>query len=159
MNNRSAVREQDLWRWLNRGAKAHRFSCHAVRLENAAKSGDPDVYVCLDGITFWIELKCEALPLDPETPIIPRFEFGQPKWMKRHAEAGGSSFVLLQLGKQNSARRFGISAHHIDELETGMTVDQLTQVSVNGGQNLEASQMLLQMRAEAYETVVFRADI
>ena len=58
---------------------------HIFRVEsNMTVNGIPDIYVCANGRSFWIELKIDS-------PILPF----QKSWHKQHALAGGKSFVLF----------------------------------------------------------------
>jgi len=69
----------------------------AIAVENSAYPGTPDV-VYIGG---WIELKeADAWPKKATTPLPMRhFTRHQRAWIRRHAEKGGTVFVLLKVGK------------------------------------------------------------
>ena len=58
---------------------------HIFRVEsNMTIQGVPDIYVCVDGYSFWIELKFDSTV----SPL-------QKGWHKQHSLAGGKSFVII----------------------------------------------------------------
>lgn len=92
------------------------------RVENSIMGGMPDVDGCINGLQFWIELKCAARPANPSTPIKPKFQPGQIPWIKRRINAGGTAHVLIQIGSGRDARRYLIPGHiAIYKLDDGMT--------------------------------------
>lgn len=126
----SATRESNLWKWLVKDRREFKHRLHMTRIENSAGKSTPDVEGCLNGSQFWTELKCESLPRHPDTPIKPRFQPGQPEWLARRSNAGGLSWVLLQVGKGPSAQRFLIEGQHAAGLAHGATIAQLQRMSV-----------------------------
>jgi len=61
---------------------------YTVRIENRFGGGVPDVYVCAEGVSFWIELK---------STITSRVLVSshQIAWHYAHYRAGGVSFFLV----------------------------------------------------------------
>lgn len=58
---------------------------HIFRVEsNLTIQGVPDIYACVEGHSFWIELK-----FDSEVSPL------QKSWHKKHSIAGGRSFVII----------------------------------------------------------------
>ena len=132
----SKVRESKLWSWLKLGGKDFKERLHMSRVENAVGSGMADVEGCLKdletrvGIQFWIELKCESRPTNPDTKIKPRFQPGQGPWHRRRRRSGGRTFVLLQVGAGGSARRYMLPGELIPSMQKGMTEKRLEELSV-----------------------------
>ena len=126
----SKVRESKLWAWLKLGGKDFREQLHLSRVENSAGSGMADVEGCLNGIQFWVELKCESRPSDPDTKIRPRFQPSQGPWHRRRRRSGGRTFVLLQVGTGSSARRYMLPGELIPSMQRGMTEKRLEELSV-----------------------------
>lgn len=69
----------------------------AIAVENSAYPGTPDVAY----IGGWVELKeADEWPKKPDTPLrMNHFTRHQRAWIRRHAEKGGTVFVLLKVGK------------------------------------------------------------
>lgn len=124
------MKESRLWQWLKQGGKSYRERLHLGRVENSAGEGMADVEGCLDGVQFWIELKCEARPVQPGTKIRPRFRPAQGPWHRRRRRAGGRTFVLLQVGSGVSARRYMLPGELVPAMQTGMTEQRLEELSV-----------------------------
>jgi hypothetical protein len=102
----SKTRETSLWQWLKKAAPEFAEDLCLDRVENAAMSGMADVNGCLRGQEFWIELKTSARPSSPDTRIKPRFQPGQPEWLRKRSRAGSKAYVLLQVGQGGQARRY-----------------------------------------------------
>ncbi len=124
------VSETRLWGWLSAARKIFRERLHICRIENLVLTGMPDCEGCLDSIQFWLELKTEARPSNPETKIKVRFEPDQIPWLKRRVEAGGNAFVLLQVGSGRKASRYLIWGKQAYHLEDGMTEKELLVISL-----------------------------
>lgn len=72
---------------------------HAVPVENrVGVLGTPDV----NYIEGWIELKWRrAWPVKPDTPVtLPHFTIQQRRWLKKRWNAGGNSWLLLQVQRE-----------------------------------------------------------
>lgn len=113
----SAIRESTLWRWLTSAQPQFGQRLHMCRIENRLSASAADVEGCLDGFGFWIELKCAARPAKLLTPIRLRFERGQTAWLNRRREAGGASWVLIQVGSGADARRYLVPGDLAPDLE------------------------------------------
>lgn len=65
---------------------------HIFRVEsNLTAQGIPDIYCCVNGFSFWVELKVE----NELSPM-------QWSWHKQHSIAGGTSFIIHQNKKDFS---------------------------------------------------------
>lgn len=73
----------------------------ALRIENMAGVGTPDINYCIAGCEGWIENKWIAAWPVRETNIVrlDHFTAAQRVWHARRARAGGKSFVLLQVSR------------------------------------------------------------
>ena len=72
-----------------------------VRVESPITPGIPDVYYCLRGVSGWVELKeHDAWPVRPGTPLrLRHLRLDQVVWLEGERAAGGSAFMLLQIGR------------------------------------------------------------
>lgn len=61
-----------------------------TRIENRVGEGVPDVFVCAEGVSFWIELKIT------KTNRI-NISSGQIAWNYAYSQSGGVSFFLVNL--------------------------------------------------------------
>lgn len=123
--------ETQLWRWLS-GARlslaGHRL--HLVRMENAIGSGQPDVNGCLDGVDFWIELKCCSLP-KRDGLVRPRFRPTQLPWIRRRHAAGSRVAVLLQIGAGSDGERYIYRNDALPALNDGVDIASARYMAVN----------------------------
>jgi hypothetical protein len=126
-----AVRETRLWGWLKNASPVLAERLHMTRIENRAGAGCADVEACMDGLQAWIELKTEPRPSSPSSRVKPRFEPTQWPWHRRRLMAGGSTYVLLQVGQGAAAARYLVPGPYLPELESpGMTEARLREVSL-----------------------------
>lgn len=89
-------RETSLWNWLKEHLKELRPLKHDVqRIENAVARGTPDVEGCIDGDTFWCELKV-AYPMAGDRWRV-KITADQVRRALRRERAGGRSWVLVRL--------------------------------------------------------------
>lgn len=103
----AGVRESRLWQWLSDAPKKFwRDQLDIQRVENGVALGVPDVEGCLQGESFWIELKTSDRPKRATTRIRARFEDWQVPWLRRRCRAGGKAFLLIQVGSGRSAGRY-----------------------------------------------------
>lgn len=68
------------------------------RVENVVADGVPDINGCIEGIEFWIELKCPKVPKRPNTPLFGsnhRIGPNQFAWFKAQYQAGGNVYLLI----------------------------------------------------------------
>ena len=61
---------------------------HCERIENRTGEGMPDVYLCIDGVPIWLELKLT------KTNRV-KVSKSQIAWHSSHSRCGGVSFFLL----------------------------------------------------------------
>jgi hypothetical protein len=115
-------RESSLWaRIRNTAVPELRYKKHKVhleRIENSVGVGHTDVDGCIDGGTFFIELKSEDRPAKPLTRIHPKTRESQSIWHRERTEAGSRiHWVLLQVGEGRKARLYLIPGDRYDEIE------------------------------------------
>ena len=77
--------EATLWKSLKQNLPN---KTHAQRVENRSSQGMPDVYVCMDGVPFWLELKI----IKNNRVSVSK---SQIAWNLAHSRCGGVSFFLL----------------------------------------------------------------
>ena len=77
--------ESELWKSLRRHIPV---SWSVTRVENRLKSGIPDVFICAEGIQFWIELKITKNNRLFLSPL-------QVSWNFTNWKAGGVNFILV----------------------------------------------------------------
>ncbi len=132
MSNASpAVPESRLWEWLSKARRVFKSRLHISRIENEIGRGIPDTEACLDGVQLWIELKCTKRPANSTTRLKIIFQAGQPEWLRRRVRAGGRAFVLVQVGKGGEARRYLVPGDLAEQLEEGVTEEELVPLSVD----------------------------
>lgn len=75
-----------------------RVGCFIHAVENPCRPGTPDVYGCIEGSMFWIELKwAEDWPKKGGKLRIKHFSREQRLWLRQHNVYGGRSFMILQV--------------------------------------------------------------
>ncbi len=87
------------------------------RIESHATSqGIPDVYVCIDGVSFWLELK-----IWPNQPT--NLQHG---WLITYANAGGIGFVVTHGEKRTELGHYSkngvYSATYVSDSEIGLNI-------------------------------------
>ncbi len=87
--------ERNLWRWLKSGLPTN---VHAQRIENGVARGTPDVEACGNGTSTWVELKV-GRP-HGEWYDLNHLTQQQAMWHWERTRAGGTSWFLVQLGKE-----------------------------------------------------------
>lgn len=71
----------------------------AVRVENPAWPGTPDVHWCCSGVEGWLELKQVAgWPARGGNLAVDHFTAQQRVWLIRRSRAGGRVHLLLKVG-------------------------------------------------------------
>ena len=88
-----SMNESKLWKNIKDVVKTHK-SWHFFRLESSTINGIPDVYACMDGNAFWIELKAT----DVKNKGISKFQWN---WHIDHQRARGKSFILNAYTKES----------------------------------------------------------
>lgn len=89
-------RETSLWNWLKEHLKELRPRRFDVqRIENAVAKGTPDVEGCIDGETFWCELKVGYRLFGDRVRV--RITQAQVNRAVLRCRAGGRSWVLVRL--------------------------------------------------------------
>lgn len=115
------TKESNLWRWLSKGIKLYNRtepdSMHLTRIENTVGEGTPDVEGCLRGLAFWIELKSVMPAKSGRLDIRKAIRPGQVPWLVKRWKAGGSAFMLIQVGSGIKARRYLVPGRVCEALE------------------------------------------
>jgi hypothetical protein len=83
---------------------------HMERIENLVGTGTPDVQGFF-GEQFWVELKALSRPADKTTPIDCELDIDQVRWHRNRWRVGGRSWLLIQVGSRNQARRYLIPGY------------------------------------------------
>ena len=81
-----ATKEAKLWKRINQLQKG-RKDWHLTRIESSTINGIPDVYGCIEGRSFWLELKAT----DAKNCGLSKF---QVNWHLNHQQAGGTVRIL-----------------------------------------------------------------
>lgn len=97
--------EKDLWKKIQRGfgQVIDGVGGRMDRVENGVVEGMPDVSACAGGVDTWIELKYVAKwPSRANTRVLGDYGLRpeQINWHLRQARAGGSSWILVGVGKE-----------------------------------------------------------
>lgn len=125
------ARETSLWRWLSKARGKLQDGLHMNRVENSISSGMPDVEGCLSaagiqgGMQFWIELKSVPRPRHPDTKLPIKLRDSQVEWARRRIEAGGRSWILVQVGSGHTAQRYLLYGTDAPALKNGLTEAQV----------------------------------
>lgn len=91
-------RETALWGWLRDSMQTIKVPKHVQRIEDSTKSGTPDVEGCVEGRSFWIELKVAYEQL--KAPIVRvKTTDKQVYFALRRTGTGGLSWYLIRVGK------------------------------------------------------------
>lgn len=87
---------------------------HAVRVENPACPGTPDVNYA----GGWLELKeVPSWPADPRWPLrVPHFTLQQRLWMRQRVRHGGRAHLLLKVGAEWLLLRGDVAAERLGEV-------------------------------------------
>jgi hypothetical protein len=81
-----STKESKLWKKINLLQKG-RKDWHLTRIESSTINGIPDVYGCIEGRSFWLELKAT----DAKNCGLSKF---QVNWHLNHQQAGGTVRIL-----------------------------------------------------------------
>ena len=92
------VKESSLWKWLA-NLRLTEPALWIGRIENTAGKGIPDVIGCYKGKTFFIELKTCNLPKRHTSHPGFTVEDSQREWHEDWQMSGGTSWFLIQMGK------------------------------------------------------------
>lgn len=69
---------------------------HGYFTERVELSGHPDVHICKNGRSQWLELKTlDYYPKNESTRIKPNWRIGQLAWLQRFRKHGGFGFLAL----------------------------------------------------------------
>jgi hypothetical protein len=92
--------EKALWRALRPHLNVEHW--HAIRVENPALPGTPDVNYVGHGVEGWIELKqIASWPKDKRDLVrIPHYRPEQKEWLSTRFAKGGRCYMLLQAGRR-----------------------------------------------------------
>ena len=81
-----STKESKLWKKINQLQKG-RKDWHLTRIESSTINGIPDIYGCIDGSSFWLELKANEV----KNCNLSKFQIN---WHIKHRQVGGESFIL-----------------------------------------------------------------
>lgn len=80
------ITESKIWKRLNLIQKTQK-SWFLTRIESSTINGIPDIYACVTGHSFWIELKANEV----KNCNLSKFQIN---WHIKHKQVGGHSFIL-----------------------------------------------------------------
>lgn len=123
-------RETALWNWLKTHLKELRPLKHDVqRIENSIAKGTPDVEGCIDGETFWCELKV-AYVLKADKIRI-KITVDQVRRAQRRVRAGGRSWVLVRVcgATWRENKHYLVPGEHAEELLVPVARARLEELS------------------------------
>lgn len=119
--------EKNFWRTIKNNAdkclKSHDFDI--TRHEDTTGKGVPDVSGCIDGDSFWAELKYLKFFPKRESTIVRIEHYTQPQkdWLYNRGEAGGNAWLLVKI--DNEVFIFG---HHTAQIVGAVTRERLLDV-------------------------------
>lgn len=130
MGNRKTL-EKNLWDWLKGARERCVWPLHMERVENLLDKGWPDVDGCYNERGFQVELKTVGRPARRTTAVFHHRDYreGQVEWLERRWAAGGSCFVLIQVGNGHDARRYLLRGDKA-RIAPGSTEDDLLALSI-----------------------------
>jgi hypothetical protein len=115
--------EAATWRAIRPGLQA---ICQCERVENRVGAGMPDVYICSEGRSVWVELKKATPPRRASTPFaIKNLRRAQIIWHRNHARSGGLSWLLVQYGTEWIL----FSGRVLDQLAEPMTQTEAREIA------------------------------
>ena len=80
------ITESKIWKRLNLIQKTQK-SWFLTRIESSTINGIPDIYACVTGHSFWLELKANEV----KNCNLSKFQIN---WHIKHRQVGGKSFIL-----------------------------------------------------------------
>ena len=83
-----STKESKLWKKINQLQKG-RKDWHLTRIESSTINGIPDVFGCIKGRSFWLELKAT----DVKNCGLSKFQIN---WHLNHKKNGGVSYILQE---------------------------------------------------------------
>jgi hypothetical protein len=106
------ARESTFWAWIRNGSPAE---AHLERVENACKTGTPDLNGCVIAHDFWCELKaCDRPPRrSTKLPCLreDKLKLEQCLWLARRRDAGGRAWLCVRVGSGHRASVYLIDGH------------------------------------------------
>lgn len=123
-------RETALWGWLKDHLRELRPLLHDVqRIENVVATGTPDVEGCIDGETFWCELKVAYEMANDRVRV--KITTQQVRRALRRVRAGGRSWVLVRVcgPTWRDNEHFLIAGDDAEELLEPVTLARLLELS------------------------------
>tara|TARA_R110000751_G_scaffold5702_2_gene25657 strand:+ start:590 stop:1018 length:429 start_codon:yes stop_codon:yes gene_type:complete len=97
-----STKESKLWKKISLLQKG-RKDWHLTRIESSTINGIPDVYGCIEGRSFWLELKAT----DAKNCGLSKF---QVNWHLNHQQAGGTVRILNAHASQTELELLEIRA-------------------------------------------------
>jgi len=93
--------EKQTWRNLKAALDSIQEPIHYQRIEDAVTAGVPDLYLCLNGVSYWFELKqLDAFPARASTPVQLHYRWNQVLWGRHELRAGGRYGLITQIGRE-----------------------------------------------------------
>jgi hypothetical protein len=119
------TKESALWGWL----RDSRPRLNEPRVEDATKSGTPDVEGCIGGRPFWAELKV-AYEQRTRGTVRVKTTVDQVYFAIKRRQAGGLSWYLIRVGTYPKWGHYLIPGQHAEELlDRPIALDRLRNLS------------------------------
>lgn len=109
------TKESALWGWLRGAIPRLPEPRHIQRIEDATKSGTPDVEGCIGGRSFWIELKV-AYEQRTRGTVRVKTTAAQVYFALKRREVGGLSWYLIRVGTHPNWGHYLIPGQHAEKL-------------------------------------------
>jgi len=108
---------------------------HTQPIENAVASGAPDLYMCKNGKSLWVELKVFKWPERESSPVRIGLRTNQVMWAREHIKHGGTVLLLAKEVYSNELFLFDWNNMDTDALLNPfvLTHDELRQKAVAQG--------------------------
>lgn len=129
MSPASRARESNLWDWIQVPVAAAYMAMW--RIESLVGSGIPDVCGCINGSTFWLELKSVAR--HPIALVWCELKSDQAMRLRTWRRCGGRAFVLVQVGIGAAAKRYLVDGFDSDKLLEPIPEANLARLALNCG--------------------------
>ncbi len=124
------TKETALWQWLKTGVARIKMPKHVQRIEDTTKSGTPDVEGCIEGRSFWAELKVAYEQPTRGTVRIKTTVF-QVYFAVKRTSAGGLSWYLIRVGTAPNMSHYLVPGQYAEELlDKPITLKRLEELSI-----------------------------
>lgn len=119
--------EKLLWKWFRNGVERVKPDAHVQRVENALSRGVLDVEGCIDGFSFWMELKSGSKPVR-ETSFVRAEPLSeeQIRFIQKRHQAGGFTCLLFKVGSGWPAEYYLVPGWYFEDLRAQLKRGRIT---------------------------------